>query len=80
MARKAVAAVRKIWTEDGAEFHGEFVDFDQIWSWPKPARSLPVLIGGVGVKVLRRVLFELEDHEDPADAVRQLDRLAEFVR
>ncbi|GAA5124246.1 LLM class F420-dependent oxidoreductase [Pseudonocardia adelaidensis] len=51
-----IAAMRAIWTEDEAEFHGEFVDFDPIWSWPKPLRTPPVLIGGEGPSVLDRVL------------------------
>jgi probable F420-dependent oxidoreductase len=42
-----VLAMREIWTQDEATFHGRFVNFDRIWSWPKPAQSpLPVLIGG----------------------------------
>ncbi|MDT0269646.1 LLM class F420-dependent oxidoreductase [Streptomyces sp. DSM 44915] len=51
-----VAALRRIWSEDEPEFHGEFVDFDPIWSWPKPVRQPPVLIAGVGPTVLDRVL------------------------
>jgi probable F420-dependent oxidoreductase len=51
-----VAAMREIWTTDEAEFHGEFVDFGPIWSWPKPVRTPPVLIGGEGPTVLDRVL------------------------
>lgn len=51
-----VAAMKRIWTEEEPEFHGEFVDFDPIWSWPKPVRRPPVLIGGVGPTVLDRVL------------------------
>ena len=51
-----IAAMRQIWTEDEAEFHGEFVDFGPIWSWPKPVRTPPVLIGGEGPTVLDRVL------------------------
>jgi probable F420-dependent oxidoreductase len=51
-----IAAMREIWTQDEAEFHGEFVDFDPIWSWPKPVRTPPVLIGGEGPTVLDRVL------------------------
>jgi alkanesulfonate monooxygenase SsuD/methylene tetrahydromethanopterin reductase-like flavin-dependent oxidoreductase (luciferase family) len=50
--------MKAIWTEDEAEYHGEFVDFDPIWCWPKPLqRPHPsVLVGGVGPKVLDRVL------------------------
>jgi probable F420-dependent oxidoreductase len=51
-----IAAIREIWTQDEAEFHGEFVDFDPLWSWPKPVRTPPVLIGGEGPTVLDRVL------------------------
>lgn len=42
-----VAAMRAIWTETKAEFHGEYVDFDQMMTWPKPVqKTLPVLVGG----------------------------------
>jgi alkanesulfonate monooxygenase SsuD/methylene tetrahydromethanopterin reductase-like flavin-dependent oxidoreductase (luciferase family) len=43
-----VRAMRTIWTEDVATYHCRFVDFDRIWSWPKPYgnRRVPVLIGG----------------------------------
>jgi probable F420-dependent oxidoreductase len=51
-----IAAMRAIWTHDEAQFHGEFVDFDPIWSWPKPVRTPPVLIAGEGPTVLDRVL------------------------
>nr|WP_211177776.1 LLM class F420-dependent oxidoreductase [Pseudonocardia acidicola] len=51
-----VAAMKTIWTEPEPEFHGRFVDFDPIWSWPKPVQVPPVLIGGGGPTVLDRVL------------------------
>jgi probable F420-dependent oxidoreductase len=51
-----LGAMRAIWTQEAAEFHGEFVDFDPIWSWPKPVRTPPLLIGGEGPTVLDRVL------------------------
>ncbi|MCO1657405.1 LLM class F420-dependent oxidoreductase [Pseudonocardia humida] len=54
--REHVLAAKRIWTEDEAEFHGQFVDFDPIWSWPKPVRVPPILIGGGGQTVLDRVL------------------------
>src|SRR6202042_3049669 len=45
-------------TEDEATYHGEFVNFDRIWSWPKPAQRPypPILVGGDGPTVLDRVL------------------------
>ena len=52
-----IAAMRRIWTTDEAEYHGKFVDFDPIWSYPKPVQSpLPVLIGGMGPTVEERIL------------------------
>ena len=52
-----VKAMRRIWEDDLAEFHGEYVDFDPIYSWPKPIQKpLPVLIGGNGPTVTDRVL------------------------
>jgi probable F420-dependent oxidoreductase len=53
-----VEAMKVIWTEDEASYHGEFVDFDRIWSWPKPAQRPypPVLVGGNGPTVIDRVL------------------------
>ncbi|TDQ04556.1 LLM class F420-dependent oxidoreductase [Labedaea rhizosphaerae] len=51
-----VKAMRAIWTEDEASFHGEFVDFEPVWAWPKPARPVPVLVGGNGPGTEDRVL------------------------
>jgi probable F420-dependent oxidoreductase len=56
--RERVLAMKEIWTHDEAEFHGEFVRFDRIWSYPKPAQKPhpPVLLGGEGPHTLRRVV------------------------
>ncbi len=53
-----VEAIRAIWTEDEAAFHGELVDFDPIWCWPKPVQRPhpPILVGGNGPTVIDRVL------------------------
>jgi probable F420-dependent oxidoreductase len=58
LMRERVEAMKAIWTEDEAEYHGRYVDFDPIWSWPKPAQKPhpPILVGGNGPKVLDRVL------------------------
>jgi probable F420-dependent oxidoreductase len=56
--RERVEAMKEIWTNDEAEYHGEFVDFDPIWCWPKPVQQPhpPVIVGGSGEKVIDRVL------------------------
>jgi probable F420-dependent oxidoreductase len=53
-----VLAMKAIWTNDEASFHGRFVDFDPIWQWPKPLQRPhpPILFGGQGPGVLQRVL------------------------
>ena len=53
-----VRAMQAIWTQDEASFAGRYVNFDRIWSWPKPAQKPypPVLVGGGGPTVLDRVL------------------------
>jgi len=56
--RERVQAMQAIWTQDEATYHGEHVNFDQIWSWPKPAQRPypPILVGGEGPTVEDRVL------------------------
>src|SRR5882724_1356737 len=34
--RERVQAMKEIWTNDVAEYHGEFVNFDPMWCYPKP--------------------------------------------
>jgi probable F420-dependent oxidoreductase len=56
--REAVHALRELWAHDVAVYDGEFVKFQESWSWPKPAAgSIPILIGGAaGPKLFRAVL------------------------
>jgi probable F420-dependent oxidoreductase len=54
--RESALAIREIWANDEAEFHGEFIDFDPIYCWPKPVRRPPILIGGSGPTAFDRVL------------------------
>ncbi|MEA2478933.1 MAG: hypothetical protein QOJ07_855 [Thermoleophilaceae bacterium] len=58
LLRERVEAMKAIWTEDEASYHGRQVDFDRIWSWPKPAQKPhpPILVGGNGPKVIDRVV------------------------
>jgi alkanesulfonate monooxygenase SsuD/methylene tetrahydromethanopterin reductase-like flavin-dependent oxidoreductase (luciferase family) len=50
--------MKEIWTNEVAEFHGEFVDFEPIWCWPKPAQQPhpPVLLGGESSYTLQRIV------------------------
>jgi probable F420-dependent oxidoreductase len=52
-----IQALKQIWTQDEAEFHGKFIDFDPIWAWPKPVQHPhpPVYVGGWGAAAGTRV-------------------------
>jgi probable F420-dependent oxidoreductase len=53
-----VRAMKEIWTKDVAEFHGQYVNFDKIWAWPKPEQKPypPILLGGESRYTLQRVV------------------------
>ncbi len=56
--RERILAMKEIWTKDEAAFHGEFVNFDPIWSFPKPIQKPhpPILLGGESGHTLQRVV------------------------
>jgi probable F420-dependent oxidoreductase len=78
-----VKAIKRIWTEDAAEFHGESVNFDPIWCWPKPVQpgGPPVWMGSLSPKSIDRVVDYCEGWfpvEAPIDALsRRLEMLRE---
>jgi probable F420-dependent oxidoreductase len=84
LMRERIEAMKAIWTEDEASYHGEHVDFDSIWCWPKPIQKPhpPVLVGGNGERVLDRVVaFGDEWMPNRAsglgERIEKLNRLAE---
>jgi len=56
-----IRAMIEIWTEDEAQFHGQYVDFDPIGLWPKPLQRPhpPIYVGG-GRRAFDRIM-ELGD-------------------
>lgn len=56
--REHVLAMKELWTKEEASYNGEFVKFDRVWSWPKPAQKPhpPVILGGETDHTLRRVI------------------------
>jgi alkanesulfonate monooxygenase SsuD/methylene tetrahydromethanopterin reductase-like flavin-dependent oxidoreductase (luciferase family) len=85
--RERILAMKAIWTKDEAEYHGKYVDFDPIWSWPKPVQKPhpPIYVGGDGPGTFQRVI-EYGDawlpiptrSETPlSERVRKLNQLAE---
>jgi probable F420-dependent oxidoreductase len=86
LMRERIEAMKAIWAGEEPEYHGRHVDFDPIWSWPKPLQSPhpPVLVGGTGERVLDRVVAfgdewmpnRLRDDEQLAARIAELQRRA----
>jgi probable F420-dependent oxidoreductase len=57
-ARENIEAMKAIWTQSKAEYHGEFVNFDPMMTWPKPAQKPhpPILVGGAFPYSARRAI------------------------
>jgi probable F420-dependent oxidoreductase len=55
--RERILAMREIWTREEAEFHGEHVEFDKLWAYPKPKQEggPPVLLGASSKYVYKRI-------------------------
>jgi probable F420-dependent oxidoreductase len=56
--RENVLAMKALWTEEEASFHGDFVNFDATWAHPKPVQkpNIPVILGGETDYTLRRIV------------------------
>jgi len=60
-------ALRVLWSETKAEYHGDFVDFAPVYCQPKPTQSsIPILVGGHSDRAARRA-GELGDVFFPAE-------------
>jgi probable F420-dependent oxidoreductase len=72
--RERILAMKQIWTQESAEFHGRYVDFDPIWSYPKPVQKPhpPIFMGGEGPTTFDRVI-EFCDGWLPGQTVLNLD-------
>ncbi|NKC12640.1 MAG: TIGR03619 family F420-dependent LLM class oxidoreductase [Gammaproteobacteria bacterium] len=50
-------AIKTLWAEETPEYHGPFVDFAPLWSYPKPIQTPPpILLGGETQYSLERVV------------------------
>ena len=58
LARERVEAMKAIWTQTKPEYHGEFVNFDPMMTWPKPVQKPhpPVIVGGAFPYSARRAI------------------------
>ena len=58
LLRENILAMKEIWTKEEAEFHGNFVNFDKMWAYPKPVQKPhpPIIMGGDGPTTFDRVV------------------------
>ena len=47
LVREKILACKALWTQDEASFHGEYVNFEPSWAWPKPLQfpNPPIYVG-----------------------------------
>jgi probable F420-dependent oxidoreductase len=83
LLREKVEAIKAIWTEDEAAYHGDMVNFGPMWSWPKPVQKPhpPVLLGGSGPKILERVVRYADGWmPNRGNAIERIPELQELAR
>jgi alkanesulfonate monooxygenase SsuD/methylene tetrahydromethanopterin reductase-like flavin-dependent oxidoreductase (luciferase family) len=58
LAREKIEAMKAIWTQQAAEYHGEFINFDAMVAEPRPVQKPhpPVIVGGAFPHGARRAL------------------------
>lgn len=58
LLRERVLAMKALWTQEEASFHGEMVKLDPVWMYPKPAQRPhpPILLGGSTDYTVKRVV------------------------
>ena len=84
--REHVLAMKALWTQEEASFHGEFVQFDPVLSYPKPTQRPhpPIVLGGESDHTLKRVVEYCDGWFprtragfDPVEAKARLAKAAE---
>ena len=82
LLRERAEAIKAIWANDPAEYHGEMVDFGPMWSYPKPVQKPhpPIILGGSGPRILERVVRYADgwmpNRGDVVERIPELQRLA----
>jgi len=75
VVREKVLALKELWTKDEAEFHGDYVNFDASWSWPKPVQQPhpPIVIGASPTDLHFRHIIEYGDVWMPIEGRFEVD-------
>lgn len=51
---ECIEAMRALWTSHPATYHGRYVEFDAVHSWPAPRAAIPIVLGGNSEPAIRR--------------------------
>jgi probable F420-dependent oxidoreductase len=75
VVREKVLAMKELWTKDEAEFHGEYVNFEKSWSWPKPVQRPhpPIVVGASPTPLHFRHIVEYADGWMPIEGRFEVD-------
>jgi probable F420-dependent oxidoreductase len=83
--KEQVLAMKGLWSEEEAEFHGDHVNFSASWAHPKPIQTPnpPVVLGGETDYTLRRIVDYCDGWLPRArhgfDAAENIGRLEKFA-
>src|SRR5580698_3497644 len=85
VVREHMLCMQALWSQEQAEFHGEFIDLPPAWAWPKPVQQPRVrtLIGGGSGDAVLSAVADYADGWMPiggsglGEAIPRLHRLAE---
>ena len=78
LVREKVLAMQALWANDVAEYHGDWIDMEPAWQWPKPLQQPrpPILIGGGAGPKLFAHIAEYADGWMPIGGSGMRDSLA----
>jgi len=89
LMRERILAMKALWTQEEASFHGAMVNFDPVWLYPKPAQkpNPPILLGGSSDHTVKRVVefcdgwipLATRGGFEPKEAVARLRKAAASV-
>jgi len=76
-----IEVMRKLWTGEPVEHHGEFYDFEPLSMQPAPGRPIPIWVGGISERALARAARYdgwISDLQPSADIVASIERIAKL--
>ena len=87
LARERIEAMKEMWTQSKAEYHGDMVDFPPMMMWPKPVQKPypPVIVGGAWPYAARRSVrygdgwiphAALPPHDDVTNFIPEFQKMA----